>query len=318
MTSASSNPVKVSVIIPIYNTEEYVKEAIDSVREQTLSEIEIIAMNDGSTDGSLEVIEQLAEEDSRIHVYSQKNQGQSVARNNAIKLATGRYIYFMDSDDVIAPQTLEACYKKCEENKLDFVFFDAEILNKESKLAMAMTYNRSGSVGETEMHAGTVMLQKQLTAKNYTPSPCLNLIRTDFFKEQKLNFYPGIIHEDELFSAMLYLQAKRVMYIRQSFFKRRFREASTMTRRFSWRNMNGYLTVSNELLYFKKQKADKEQTAIIDLLLGQMLDAAVWNAHALPVQQRLDLFRLCLRNRYRRYVSSRTMASMLAKSFVRR
>lgn len=317
MASTFTNPIKISVIIPVYNTEEYVKEAVDSVRTQTLAEIEIIAVNDGSTDGSLRVLEQLAHEDSRIRVVSQPNQGQSVARNNAIKLAAGKYLYFMDSDDVIAPETLDACFQKCEDQNLDFVFFDAEVLNKESSFAMSLNYDRSKGVSDTEMGSGTSMLQKQLKARCYTPSPCLSLIRTDFMQKHNLDFYPGIIHEDELFSALLYLHAQRVMYIRQTFFKRRFREASTMTRRFSWRNMNGYLTVSKELLLFKEDGANEEQKKTIDLLLGQMLDAAYWNAHVLPLWERLDLFRLCFRNRYKRYVSSRTMASMLAKSIVR-
>jgi glycosyltransferase involved in cell wall biosynthesis len=314
----ATNPsINVSVIIPVYNTEEFVQEAVDSVRRQTLQELEIIVVNDGSTDGSLRIVEQLAKEDSRIRVFSQTNQGQSVARNNAMKQAGGKYLYFMDSDDVIAPETLRACFCKCEKENLDFVFFDAEILNKESRLAMSLAYDRSKGVSDAEVQTGATMLQKQLQTRCYTPSPCLSLIRTDFLRRHEISFYPGIIHEDELFSALLYLHAQRVMYVRQTFFKRRFREDSTMTRRYSWRNMEGYLTVSGELIHFRKHKASREQRTLVDSLLGQMLDAAVWNAHSLPVRQRLDLFRLCLQKRYTRYVSSRTIATMLAKSIVR-
>ncbi len=315
--TTSNHSIRVSVIIPLYNTEAYIGEALDSISRQTLRELEIIVVNDGSTDGSLRVVEQRAEKDPRIKVCSQKNAGQSVARNEALKFASGKYLYFMDSDDVIEPETLETCLRKCEEEALDFVFFDADILNKEAELAASLKYNRSGCVAEGEVHTGTVMLQKQLAAYSYTPSPCLNLIRADFMRHWNIHFYPGIIHEDQLFSALLYLRAGRVMYIQQAYFKRRLREASTMTQRFSWRNMTGYLTVTHELLRFKKAEANEEQKQLVDLLLRQMLDAAVWNAHVLPLRQRFHLLRLCLQEQYRRYVSSRTMAAMLAKSIVR-
>jgi glycosyltransferase involved in cell wall biosynthesis len=317
MKTTTTSSAKVSVIIPVYNTEAYILEAVDSVRQQTLTDLEIILVNDGSTDDSLRIMEKLAAADNRIKLISQKNSGQSVARNNALKLASGLYLYFMDSDDVIEPRTLEMCIHRCEAHDLDFVFFDADILNKESKLAMPLMYDRSQCIGEEELLPGIAMLQKQIAAKRYTPSPCLFLIRADFLRKLQLSFYPGIIHEDQLFSAMLYLQARRVMYIRQAFFKRRFREASTMTQRYSWRNINGYLTVTNELLTFKKERADKKQKKAINALLAQMLDAAVWNAHVLPAKQRIDLLCRCLRTSYRPFVSVRTMTSMLLKSVYR-
>ena len=93
---------------------------------QTLRELEIIIINDGSTDNSLQVVEELAAADSRIQVYSQTNQGLSMARNAGITHAHGRYIYFMDSDDLLEKDAMELCYNKCEEKELDFVFFDAQ------------------------------------------------------------------------------------------------------------------------------------------------------------------------------------------------
>lgn len=93
-----SNP-KVSIVIPVYNTEVFVEEAVRSIMDQTLRDTEIIIINDGSTDTSLDIIQKLSEEDTRIQIYSQENQGLSATRNRGIALASGRYIYFMDSDD---------------------------------------------------------------------------------------------------------------------------------------------------------------------------------------------------------------------------
>ena len=111
--------IKVSVVIPVYNTEKYVREAVESIMNQTLRELEIIIINDGSTDNSLQVVEELAAADSRIQVYSQTNQGLSMARNAGITHAHGRYIYFMDSDDLLEKDAMELCYNKCEEKELD-------------------------------------------------------------------------------------------------------------------------------------------------------------------------------------------------------
>ena len=111
--------IKVSVVIPVYNTEKYVREAVESIMNQTVRELEIIIINDGSTDNSLQVVEELAAADSRIQVYSQTNQGLSMARNAGITHAHGRYIYFMDSDDLLEKDAMELCYNKCEEKELD-------------------------------------------------------------------------------------------------------------------------------------------------------------------------------------------------------
>ena len=101
----------VSVIIPIYNTENYLREALDSICNQTLQELEIILINDGSTDNSQAIIEEYAQKDIRIHYSIQSNQGQGVARNNGLQLATGKYIYFMDSDDILETDALRHAIK---------------------------------------------------------------------------------------------------------------------------------------------------------------------------------------------------------------
>ena len=93
---------------------------------QTLRDIELIVVNDGSTDGSLSVLERIATGDDRIRLYTQPNKGLSQTRNAGIARARGEFIYFMDSDDLLEPDALERCYERCQSDRLDFVFFDAE------------------------------------------------------------------------------------------------------------------------------------------------------------------------------------------------
>lgn len=111
--------IKISVIIPVYNLEKYISKCLESVVNQTLRDIEIIIINDGSTDGTIECINKYSEVDSRIKIYTQKNQGVSTARNKGIELSKGEYITFIDGDDTVHTNMLEDLYIKSLENKTD-------------------------------------------------------------------------------------------------------------------------------------------------------------------------------------------------------
>ena len=115
--------VKISVIVPVYNCEDYLEESIKSILNQSFKDIEVICFDDGSTDNSLEILNELSMQENRIKVYTQKNQGSSVARNNALEKASGDYIYFFDADDYIVDDCLEKIYNNAINNDSDIVFF---------------------------------------------------------------------------------------------------------------------------------------------------------------------------------------------------
>lgn len=110
---------KISIIVPVYNVEKYLKRCVNSLINQTYKNIEIILVNDGSYDNSLEICEEFTQKDTRVIVLNQDNQGQSVARNKAIKAASGKYFCFVDSDDYVAPNYIEVLYKLLLENNAD-------------------------------------------------------------------------------------------------------------------------------------------------------------------------------------------------------
>ena len=112
---------KVSVIIPVYKTEKYLRECLDSVINQTLRDMEIICVNDGSPDNSLQILEEYAQKDNRIKIINQENQGLSEARNNGIKVANGEYIGFLDSDDYVSLNFYENLYNRGQETEADIV-----------------------------------------------------------------------------------------------------------------------------------------------------------------------------------------------------
>ena len=117
--------VKISVVVPVYNVENYLPDCLDSLVNQTFKDIEIICINDGSPDNSLQILEEYAEKDSRMKVFSQENGGHAVATNRGISMATGDYLFLMDSDDVLELNALELSYNRAEEKDVDFVIFKA-------------------------------------------------------------------------------------------------------------------------------------------------------------------------------------------------
>lgn len=127
---------KISVILPVYNAEKYLKKCLDSIVNQSLKDIEIICVNDGSNDGSLEIMNEYAKKDDRIFLINQENEGPSVARNAALAVATGEFIGFVDADDWIEPSMFETLYNKAREDNSEIVFCDyKEIYNNESEKA---------------------------------------------------------------------------------------------------------------------------------------------------------------------------------------
>ena len=248
------NPIKVSIVIPVYNTRKYLEEAINSILRQTLQEIEIITVNDGSTDNSLELLNKLSTVDSRIKIISSDiNLGLSVSRNKGMAVATGEYLYFFDSDDVLEADCLEACYKKAEEFELDFLIFDGKSFIEDGfKSVMSANYQRTNFLNK-EVYKGVELFKELNNYKCYSTSVCLCFIRNSFIKNNKIDFYTGILYEDILFSISLYLSANRAGSIKRAFFNRRIRANSIMTSAISVKSVHDRLFICEEIIRSKKQ-----------------------------------------------------------------
>ncbi len=115
---------KVSIVLPIYNVSEYLRKSLNSLVKQTLQEIEIICINDGSTDNSLEIVKEYAKRDNRIVVVDKKNEGQGIARNLGINMAKGEYIGFVDPDDWVKPDMYEKMYNQAKKFSSEIVICD--------------------------------------------------------------------------------------------------------------------------------------------------------------------------------------------------
>ncbi len=304
---------EISVIVPVFNTGKYLQEAIESVLQQGIADMEVICVNDGSTDDSLHILETMAAKDPRIQVLSQSNQGQSVARNLAMQHATGRYLYFMDSDDVLKPGCFACCLAQMEKHHYDFVFFDGEVFCEEGTPNLVWGYERTGIYEEDKVYVGKELMHSLLDNYTHRAVPWLLFVRHDHVRKLNLGFYPGIIHEDELFTALLTLQSESIGCVKQSFVKHRVRAHSTMTHKYARRNVDCYLTVVGELIRWSREE-HPEHRALIRKFARYTLDKVFHTAQVLPFKVKISLTWVMIRKKYTTFVSAKNWTRFLLKN----
>lgn len=298
---------KVSVILPIYNVAPYLDEAFQSLINQTLEDIEIIAVNDGSTDESQQYIEKYAKQDVRIKYFYQNNQGQSVARNLAIEHATGEYIYMMDSDDRIELNTLEACYQYAEHTKADFIFFDGDIFYDKGAEELTWDYKRTYLCKEGVQYQGDFLLNKMIDTGKHSCVVWLLFIRKKYIDKIDLSFYSGIIHEDELYTTILTLSSNNIFCLQKTLVHHRVRNTSTMGKRYSKRNIDCYLTVFDELFNFQDSPLTRK-------FAKYTLSKVFYTGHIIPLKDKPAILERALKSGYLKYIGWKNIIVFLFKS----
>ena len=209
--------IKLSVIVPVYNVEKYIRPCIESILRQGLNEAdyEVILVNDGTTDNSFRVIEDLTNKHKNITIINQDNQGPSVARNYGIAMASGEYILFVDSDDLLTQNGLSVLLEEAIQTKADIVFADfKKMIDQE----ICDHYEHP------DIENSCVIEEKtgwELYVEDLNPCECYvwrNLIRRDYLRQEKICFTPGIFYEDIPFIHELYLKAKNCVRIHKLFY----------------------------------------------------------------------------------------------------
>ena len=200
---------KVSVIVPVYKTERTLDICLDSIINQTFEDFEVICVNDGSPDNCINILRQYAKLDSRIKIYSQKNQGLSAARNTGMKYAKGECITFVDSDDLLSPIALERMYNNICENNSDYMYSYVYQFWPDKGFYWELPNIREFKKYITE----PVFNESELGAEFYLKfiySAQAKMYRKEFI--QDFTFPEGLIFEDLPFFAQCYLNAKRISY----------------------------------------------------------------------------------------------------------
>lgn len=248
---------KVSVIIPVYDVEKYLSSCLDSVLGQTLKDIEVIAVDDASHDGSAKILERYAKEDERLKVISLKeNHRQGYARNRGLELAEGKYVYFLDSDDMITAEALEKLYEEAESERLDVIYFDSDVVF-ESEDLKAKNDNyiryRSGKY-PSEVVTGLRLFDLFMLEEEWLVYVQRQFWRREFLISNQAFFPEGIEHEDEFFSFKATILAERAKYLREKFFIRRYRANSVMTREWQPRDFSGYFITYSKMIEFMDER----------------------------------------------------------------
>ena len=216
----------ISLIVPVYNVEEYLEECLESIRKQTYQDIEVILVNDGSTDGSHAICERYCQMDKRFRLINQKNQGQSVARNRGVKESLGEYIMFVDSDDVVSLGLLEQLMKYMSDG-IDIVECDRtediHCLNSEGK-----------EIGVKELDSNEALYECFNHGVSW--SPVAKLYRREIV--EKVPFLENLIYEDfytGIVSLKYIHKMRKINYIGYYY---RYHTSSTMNQKYSEKNLD--------------------------------------------------------------------------------
>lgn len=234
------NPL-VSVVIPVYNVEQYLRACLDSVVNQTYSFMRIIIIDDGSTDSSGTICDEYKRQDRRVKVIHQKNHGLGYSRNIGINESNGEYLIFLDSDDYWRLDTIEKLVCEAEKKSLQVLVFSAKPFFDGVNQFKCVSYKQESQNRIVKTGLDSIRYAKEHS--DYYPQACLRLYRLDYVKKLGFKFDEGIIHEDENFSFVAYAHAERVECIGETFYYRRYRAGSIMMDSNLIESVNGF-TVS--------------------------------------------------------------------------
>jgi glycosyltransferase involved in cell wall biosynthesis len=261
----------VSVIIPVYNVEKYLADCIQSVQKQTLRELEMICVEDCSTDGSAAVLTECAKTDERIKILqNQQNMGLSCVRNRGMEAARGKYLMFLDSDDLLTENALKELYDYAEQNELNGILFDMDIKLEggAAKEKFENVVNQSKDDMEQRVYQREELLPAFAENRSWKMEAVRYFWRREILIGKNLRFYPGLIHEDNLFSFYAWMEIDRIAYRKKKYYIYRKRDNSIM---FSvdYRYVESLFVIWKEILdYWKEHTCSDEVNAAIKLYLN--------------------------------------------------
>ena len=230
----------ISVVVPIYNVEKELERCVESLLKQTYTNLEIILVDDGSTDRCPQICDEYLNEDGRVLVIHKKNGGLSDARNEGLIKASGKYVMFVDSDDYLE---LDACEKLCEamQEDIDFVVGVIREINGEK-----ISYQRHTNLDNNKIYNAREYIIKSIQANEWYAPAVLNLYRRKFLIKNNLFYKVGYNYEDQQMLPRLNLAADRIVYIDYPFYNYIIREGSITTSSVSEKQKNDAIHIWEE------------------------------------------------------------------------
>ena len=221
---------KVSVIVPVYNSERYIRECVDSILSQSFQDYELILVDDGSTDGCGEIIDGYAARDSRVRAVHQKNGGPSAARNAGLDAASGRYVYFADSDDILDAQLLETVIPRMDEG-YDMVVFGFRIIpapDKKERENMAYTVRQETKVILDDDEKKAEFIAGPFRRRSIRWEPWNRVFRREIIEERQIRFgYDRRVFAEDMYFTYFYVaHASRILLLPECLYTYRKHEGS--------------------------------------------------------------------------------------------
>ena len=213
LQSAGEELPLISVISPVYNTQDYLPISIESIINQTYPNWELILIDDGSSDNSTEIIKRYAATDSRIKLIQNENHGQGYERNLGLRIASGKYVMFFDSDDYLRSEAMDLAVTRLEREKTDFIVFDYYYY---SPISRAVSYHRTDAYFAQKKLERSECLQLLKVEGFYSMN---KMFRMDFLKKNAVSFGEGYIYEDSEFGIKAILSAESVSLIHSPLYR---------------------------------------------------------------------------------------------------
>lgn len=267
----------ISILIPVYNVEKYLERCLTSVCAQTIQNVEIVIVNDGSTDNSGKIIEQFISKDHRIKVIHQENQGQSGARNTAISNATGEFISFVDADDWIAPEMLEKCYNRA-------IITDSEII--------MCNMSKAKSITEVLPNESLPEYSTQLNHENFSrivyaylfeypgASLCNKLFKSSLIKKYDCNSVRVPLGEDMILMIKLLSFMPKISYLDESLYYYYVNDSS-ITHKYAERQIGQFALGIEEIIQIStNNRSIQLVTELLPLIVFRGFSTALFNSYA--------------------------------------
>ena len=268
---------RVSVIVPVYNVEGYVGDCIASLRAQTMGDFQVVCVDDGSTDQSAARARAAAGVDGRFVFVERENGGLSAARNTGLEAATGDYVCFLDSDDWYEPQTLERLCARADADRLDLLDFSARTVYESDEVRKVREEVFDARQPIEGVMSGPELFARYWSTRDYVSSACFHLMSRRLLDDAGLRFCEGVLHEDELFTPVLYAHAKRAALLNEPLYCRRMRADSIMTRPRSLENVRSLFRISRLLHAWLIEHAGACEAPFVDAFaqaISNVRDAA--------------------------------------------
>lgn len=279
--------MKLSIIIPVYNVEQYIESCVKSVITQTYQDLQVILVDDGSIDSSGALCDQLAKQDTRIQVIHKLNGGLSDARNAGLKVAMGDYVAFLDSDDVyLLSDGLAQLMALAQAEQPDVLLFQAVDVYPNHQ-----TVRKAYDVEYMATHSGAEVFAQLVRTQSFNMSACFQLIRRELLEKHQLYFEKGLLSEDVDWSLRLWRHVEHVRAINLPMYGYQHREGS-ITTTYTIRNLRSYEHIFAKFvaLYQHKENGDGLYWKTVMGYLAQMYTNCLYNYGQLTRSERKECY----------------------------